>query len=142
MSKLSLYKNDAFIRDCRKKLDDLVQSTQEVNAALLATEDGFQLCSVMIEDDNTQRLSAASSSLLALAVSLSAEFGLEKCKSIHIDSETGKILLSQINADGYSLVLLIQGSTNSMLGHVLYSGNTLRESIIGLLNTYSSSFDF
>ncbi len=133
MDKLQLYKNDTFIKYCREELHNLVQSTKGVNAALLATVDGFKLCSVMIEEDNTDRLSAASSSLLALAVSLSTEFGLEKCKSIHIDSETGKVWLSQINADEYSLVLLIQGSVNAMLGQILYSGNSVRENIITLI---------
>lgn len=134
MGKLHLHTNDAVIRDCRKKLHDLVENTKGVNAALLATVDGFKLCSVMIDDDNTDRLSAASSSLLALALSLSTAFGLEKCKSIHIDSETGKVWLSQINTEEYSLVLLIQGGINAVLGQVLYAGSNVREGIISLLN--------
>ncbi len=134
MTNSQLYKNDAFIMHCKKELDSLVANTRHVHAALLATADGFKLYSTINENDNNDRLSAASSSFLALGMSLAQEFGLVQCKSINIDSETGKVWLSQINANDHSLVLLVQGSSNAMLGQILYSGNHACENIITLLN--------
>lgn len=137
MASLENYRNQKFVDFCVGELAEYTQHYRGINAALIATPDGFEIASYSHEGDysNANKLAAVGSSLFALGGSLSNEFHLTDCKSIILDSEKGKVYISAIQNKEHSVILMVQTSNQAILGNIIHGARKLNEAIATELAT-------
>lgn len=130
MNSVTLYRKDHFVQFCNKCLQDVVNEVRGVEAALIATPDGFSITHHdRLGKFNADKLSAVSSSVFALSASLVTEFNMQNCHSILIDSKTGSIFVTAIEAQNHHLILLIEASEEAMLAAIMHASKTLKQKI-------------
>ena len=129
-----LHKDEAFLSYCRQLLDQFAEDTNGVNYVFIATADGFDVASKILNFSETygnqDKLAAVASSIMALGISLAGEFGLQNCRTVTVDSDTGKITLRPINTIHQSFILLIQSGSDGLLGHILHGANKITEALM------------
>lgn len=134
MKSLEDYRAPKFVESCAKELEAFSAEVPAVENVLLATPDGFDIASyIMNENYSKDSLAAVGSSLFALGASLTNELALHDCKSITLDSEKGRIYIRAIEHNGHALVLLVQTAKKAMLAQVLHGSGKLAERIKNLL---------
>lgn len=129
-----LYQKDTFISCCDSALEEFVEGLTDINYVFIATSDGFPVASKIIRHDDTyggdDKLAAVSSSIMALGVSLATELGLKDCRTVSVDSVSGKILLRPIITQQLSFIILVQTGSQSLLGYILHSMEKLEKAIV------------
>lgn len=131
MVSLENYRNPEFVEYCNQALKEYVELYAGINAALLATPDGFEITSYAHKQTHSDdKLAAVGSSLFALGTSLVQEFELKDCNSIILDSEKGKVHISSIKSLQHSIILMVQTNEQAMLGNVVHGAKKLSEKIV------------
>lgn len=133
---LENYRNEAFVALCHESLKNYTQRYRGIDAALLATPEGFEVASYSIKNNggSGNRLVAVGSSLYSLSTSLIGDFELKNCKSVILDSENGKIHISCICSAKGSMILMVQTSQQAILGDVIHGIKQLSEAIASHLS--------
>src|SRR5262245_33161389 len=115
---------------CQSRLDLLVETSAEVNGALVSTVDGFEVAARVDRSLSPEKLSAMTSSLLALAEAISQESGIGNCRDLVIDASGGRVLLMDIPSRSRKLLLTVLCDRGATLGSVLWAARNTRESIL------------
>ena len=135
-----LHKDKAFLAYCRELLDQFADETNGINYVFIATADGFDVASKILNFTDTygsqDKLAAVASSIMALGISLSGEFGLQNCRTVTVDSDTGKITLRPINTIHQSFILLIQSGSDGLLGHILHGASKINAALMAKAEEY------
>jgi uncharacterized protein len=104
------------INACLSSLLDIVPA---ILAALVATDDGFEVTQIMSgQEFEPARLAAMSSSILALSHAIVSESALGAARNVHIEATSGKILLLAIKSNP-PLSLTVLAKANVTLGQLL-----------------------
>jgi predicted regulator of Ras-like GTPase activity (Roadblock/LC7/MglB family) len=120
---------------CEAALVDLVHDTSGVEAALLASPDGFEVVSASRTHRlDGPRLAAMSSSMLALGAAMSHELALDRCRNLHIESDDGVALLFTVPCARADLVLSAMSRGDATLGMVLVATRRCARTIAALLD--------
>lgn len=86
-----------------------------IQAALIATGDGFEVASEALEPETMSKLSAMSSSMVALADAIVREMKLKSGTNLVIEADLGRILMQGVaHANGVLLLTLVAGIDVSM----------------------------
>jgi len=110
-----------FQKLAKRCLEELATSVDGIQSVLLASADGFEIASYIQQSSlNGGKTSAVSTSILSLIQSFTSEIHLSECKSLVLDAENGKAIITEIPHDASPKVLVVIASEQALLGHVLH----------------------
>lgn len=115
--------SEQFIAVSREVLHELVHSTNGVDGVLLASADGFEVNSIFQKNYDGGKLSAVGSSILALVQALTNEAQLTGCRSVILDAENGKIMISAVVNENQPMILIVVTRQQVLLGQIMHAMN-------------------
>ncbi len=115
--------SDKFISLSNEVLHELVHATSGVDGVLLATTDGFEVTSIFQKDYDGGKLSAVGSSILALVQALTSEAQLTGCRSVILDAENGKIMISAVPNAHQPMIVVVVTKQQVLLGQIMHAMN-------------------
>lgn len=107
-------------RACERALDELMLEVKGAKAAVVSTEDGFEVAARVENTAQISRLSAMASSLAALGAMAGEESQLGVCESLIMQASEGFIAITQIRRADVSLILSVITGRDAVTGQVLY----------------------
>jgi len=112
---------DDFVVYAEKQIRQLLNSVSGVEFIMLCTSDGFEIALANKKNiNNSGKIAAVSSSILALVTAFVSEINLVGCQTITLDAENGKALLTAIPHPKHPLVLVAMTNKDILLGQILY----------------------
>lgn len=114
---------EQFINASKEILSELVQATSGVDGVLLASVDGFEVTSIFQKSYDAGKLSAVGSSILALVQALTNEAQLTGCRSVILDAENGKIMISAVPNSNQPMILIVVTRQQVLLGQIMHAMN-------------------
>ncbi len=113
--------SEAYVVAANGILHDLIYSTSGIDGVLLASVDGFEVNSIFRKKYDAGKLSAVGSSILALVQAFTSAAHLSNCRSILLDTEDGKMMLSAVANKNQPMILTIITGQQVMLGQIIHS---------------------
>lgn len=107
-------------------LNQLMEDSQEIQAAALVSLDGFTMASALPDGMQEDRVGAMSAAILGLGERAAAELGRGQLSQVFIEGEGGYVLLI---AAGGRAVLTCLADMDAKLGLVLYDMRAAAETI-------------
>ncbi|MDZ4168841.1 MAG: roadblock/LC7 domain-containing protein [Coriobacteriia bacterium] len=111
-------------------LNELMQESQEIQAAALVSLDGFTMASALPDGMQEDRVGAMSAAILGLGERAAAELGRGSLTQVFIEGEGGYVMLI---AAGDRAVLTCLADIDAKLGLVLYDMRAAADAIAGIL---------
>lgn len=106
---------------CQKHLEELSKTSDFFIFALLASEDGFPIAQVNIEQNSNRKVAAMASTLSGLAKSIVKEFKLGKTEGTIIECSFGLVLCRNVYRGQKTFVLLSVVNEKATIGQALWS---------------------
>lgn len=125
-----------FVTTSTEVLHDLVHATSGVDGVLLASTDGFEVNSIFQKDYDGNKLSAVGSSILALVQALTVEAQLTGCRSVILDAENGKIMISAVPNEKQPMILIVVTKQQVLLGQIMHGMNKAISQLVELDKKY------
>ncbi len=100
--------------------DMLMRDIKGAKAALISTEDGFEVAARVENTAQVARLSAMASSLAALGAMAGEESQLGDCRSLVMEAADGLIAIVQVHRADVSFILSVVTGRDAVVGQVLY----------------------
>lgn len=105
----------------RNELRDFLHTVSGVDFVMLSSSDGFELASASKKVmQNQGKISAVSSSIMAMVSAFITEIKLEGCQAITLDAENGKVFLSIVGHAEYPMVLMAVANKDTLIGQMRY----------------------
>lgn len=130
--------SDQFISLSKEVLHELVHTTSGIDGVLLASTDGFEVNSIFQKDYDGGKLSAVGSSILALVQALTNEAQLTGCRSVILDAENGKIMISSVPNENQPMIAIVVTKQQVLLGQIMHGMNKAINHLIELDKQYHS----
>jgi uncharacterized protein len=111
-------------------LNQLMDESQEIQAAALVSLDGFTMASALPEGMQEDRVGAMSAAILGLGERAAAELGKGRLSQVFIEGDGGYVMLI---AAGERAVLTCLADSQAKLGLVLYDMRIAARKIAGVL---------
>lgn len=115
--------SEQFVTLSNEILHELVHTTSGVDGVLLASTDGFEVSSIFNKNYDGGKLSAVGSSILALVQALTSEAQLTGCRSVILDAENGKIMISAVANKYQPMILIVVTRQQVLLGQIMHAMN-------------------
>lgn len=125
-----------FLAQSKEMMHELVHSTSGIDGVLLASVDGFEVSSIFQKGYDGGKLSAVGSSILALVQALTTEAKLTGCRSVILDSENGKIMISAVPNANQPMILIVVTRQQILLGQIMHAMNKTIGSLVDLDEQY------
>ncbi|HEX4896226.1 MAG TPA: roadblock/LC7 domain-containing protein [Solimonas sp.] len=106
---------------CNTALDHLMTTVPGLTGAVLSRSDGFEVASRTRGDVPVSRLSALSSSMVALSQAALRELGMNGGGSVLVEGQDGKLLLLEVPLYGHPMVLAAVGKADLVTGTLLWA---------------------
>ena len=121
------------------ELQHFLNTVAGIDFVMLCSSDGFELCLASKKNiDNTGKIAAVSSSILAMVSAFISEIQLAGCQTITLDAENGKVFLTVVNHSQHPMVMVAVTHTDILIGQMLYYYKQLSEKLAsGQLNVAS-----
>ena len=100
--------------------DTLMREVKGAKAALISTEDGFEIAARVENTAQVSRLSAMASSMAALGAMAGEESQLGQCNSLLMQADQGFMVIVQIRRADASLILSVITGPDAVVGQLLY----------------------
>ena len=111
-----------FKEQASQQIHELLNMVSRVDFVMLSSADGFELALASKKNlDNRGKIAAVSSSILAMVSAFIAEIHLSGCKTITLDADNGKVILTAVDHPQYPLVLIAVASKEVLIGQLLYA---------------------
>lgn len=123
-----------FVRFAQTSLEELLRDVPNVIAAVIASADGFEIADASRSGISANRLSALSSSLLALGQASLRELQFRGAGTVLIENEGGKIYVAEAPVQPYPAVLCVIADHDALIGKVLWAA---RRCVTGLISQKS-----
>lgn len=114
---------EQFVAISKEVLHELVHATAGVDGVLLASSDGFEVSSIFQKNYDGNKLSAVGSSILALVQALTSEAQLKGCRSVILDAENGKIMISAVPNKYQPMIIIVVTRQQVLLGQIMHAMN-------------------
>ncbi|WP_066801170.1 roadblock/LC7 domain-containing protein [Moraxella oblonga] len=114
---------EQFVAISKDVLHELVHATAGVDGVLLASSDGFEVSSIFQKNYDGNKLSAVGSSILALVQALTSEAQLTGCRSVILDAENGKIMISAVPNKHQPMIIIVVTRQQVLLGQIMHAMN-------------------
>ncbi len=103
-------------QDLSTRLNNLVSSSSEIEAAALVSTDGLPIASVLPEAVEDDRLAAMSAAMLSLGEQITGELARGELEQVFIRGSGGHVILMSISEN---IVLTALAGENAKLGLIL-----------------------
>ncbi len=114
----------------RIQIQELLNSVSGIDFVMLCSSDGFELALASKKNlDNTGKIAAVSSSILAMVSAFISEIDLTGCKTITLDADNGKVVLTGVDHAQHPMVLVAVAAHNVLIGQMLYSVKQAAENL-------------
>ena len=121
---------DALINFAHQTINEILREVNGVEYVMVCSTDGFELTSVHKKNiDNSGKVAAVSSSILAMVQAFLGEINLSGCQSMTLDAENGKALLSAVPSLHHPMLIVALTSKDVLLGHLLLAVKKATEQI-------------
>lgn len=114
---------------CQKHVEQLLSTAPGVIGVLVCSVDGFEVASRLRPPLTSERLSAMTSSQLALGEALCGETGAGACLNVVIEAEAGRLLMLSVPTRRRRLLLTVLCEHDSVLGSALWAARTCAQDI-------------
>lgn len=113
--------SDEFIAFSQAEISELLNKVNHIQFSMLCTTDGLEITTASKHNwDNTGKIAAVSSSIMALISAFIAELRLDECQTIMLDTMNGKALLSTVPHPQFPSVIVVLTHKQVLLGEMLY----------------------
>ncbi|MCH4247887.1 MAG: roadblock/LC7 domain-containing protein [Acinetobacter populi] len=113
-----------------KELHEFLNIVSGVNFVMLCSSDGFELSLASKRNlDNTGKIAAVSSSILAMVSAFISEIKLTGCQTITLEAENGKVFLTSVDIPQNPMVLVAVTNKDILMGQMLYHFKKLSGSL-------------
>ena len=113
----------------QQEVHRLLQSVDGLQAAVVATVDGFEVAQASHATIDAARMAAMASSVCALGEAVAREAGLGNYVSATIEAAQGRAILYAIPRADVPLVLHLLASEQSMLAHIMYAARQTADTL-------------
>lgn len=127
---------EQFVSLSKEVLHELVHSTSGIDGVLLASVDGFEVSSIFQKNYDGGKLSAVGSSILALVQALTNEAQLTGCRSVILDAENGKIMISAVSNQYQPMIIIVVTRQQVLLGQIMHAMNKAIAGLIAMDKQY------
>lgn len=104
-----------------QELYKFLNEVSGIDFVMLCSSDGFELALASKKNlDNTGKIAAVSSSILAMVSAFISEIQLVGCQTITLDAENGKVFLTAVNHPNNPMVLVAVTNKDILIGQMLY----------------------
>lgn len=104
-----------------QELYKFLNEVSGIDFVMLCSSDGFELALASKKNlDNTGKIAAVSSSILAMVSAFICEIQLVGCQTITLDAENGKVFLTAVNHPNNPMVLVAVTNKDILMGQMLY----------------------
>lgn len=124
--------SEPYLVAAKAVLHELVHATSGIDGVLLASTDGFEVSSIFHKDYEAGKLSAVGSSILALVQALTTEAQLTGCRSIILDAQDGKIMISAVPNQHQPMIVIVVTKQQVLLGQIMHGMNQAINHLIEL----------
>lgn len=112
---------NAFKAFSNQELCTFLNEVSGIDFVMLCSSDGFELALASKKNlDNTGKIAAVSSSILAMVSAFISEIQLIGCQTITLDAENGKVFLTAVNHPNNPMVLVAVTNKDILMGQMLY----------------------
>ena len=112
------------------KIDDMFHVCDDIYGAVISSVDGHLVMDIVKRELPSKKISAMTSSLMALGETVSKESGQGICEYVNVENNDGRVIVLRV---GEALTLTTLSSKNSNLGMVLsastIAANAIRDAI-------------
>ncbi|MFB2539040.1 MULTISPECIES: roadblock/LC7 domain-containing protein [unclassified Acinetobacter] len=106
----------------KREIQNVLFDVSGVSYVMLCSTDGFEIASVNKRDvNNSGKLAAVSSSILAMVSAFVNEIQLVGCQSVTLDAENGKAILTSIPARNHPMIIVTISARDVLLGQLLHA---------------------
>ncbi len=130
--------SESYLTAAKEVLQDLVHATSGIEGVLLASIDGFEVSSIFQKEYDANKLSAVGSSILALVQALTSEAQLTGCRSVILDAEDGKIMISAVPNKNQPMIVIVVTKQQVLLGQIMHGMNKAINQLIELDQQHNS----
>ena len=103
------------------ELQHFLNTVAGIDFVMLCSSDGFELALASKKNiDNTGKIAAVSSSILAMVNAFITEIQLLGCQTITLDADNGKVFLTAVHHPQHPMVMVAVTSTDILMGQMLY----------------------
>ena len=124
--------SSTYLSAAKAVLQELVHTTSGIDGVLLASTDGFEMASIFQKDYDGGKLSAVGSSILALVQALTQEAQLTGCRSVILDANNGKVMISSVANENLPMILILVTKQQVLLGQVMHGMNKATTQLVAL----------
>ena len=112
----------ALIETGRMQIQEFLNSVSGLEFVMLCSSDGFELAVASKKNlVNSGKIAAVSSSILAMVSAFISEIHLAGCKTITLDADNGKVILTAVEHPQHPMVLVAVASKDVLIGQLLYA---------------------
>lgn len=112
---------DAMVKSAAlRAVNEVMDQVKGARAAVVSTEDGFEVASRIENTTEIARLAALASSMAALGAIVGEEGRLGACQKVIIEAAGGHIVMVQAQRSDVSLVLSVVAGQDAIMGQILY----------------------
>lgn len=112
------------------KINDMFDVCNDIYGAVISSVDGHLVLDVVKQELSTKKISAMTSSLMALGETVSKESDQGVCQYVSVVNEHGRIMVLRV---GDTLTLTTLSNQDSNLGMVLSASRTTADEITSAL---------
>lgn len=105
----------------QKELDRFGESAPGVTSAVLLSSDGFEVAALKINQESASRLAAMGSSLAAVGSAIAQEAGINECRRLIVESDTGVVAVMTVPNVNPPLSLAVVADDVSVLGKLIWA---------------------
>ena len=117
---------------CQEQFDQVIDSCHGVYGVLISTVDGHEVIKKFKQDMPASKMSAMTSSLLALGETIAREAGQQLCRFVIVENSDGYVLTLRV---GQKLVLTTIAGTETNLGMLHSVSKSAAEAIGSRIKT-------
>lgn len=111
---------ESLLSDAQAAIDLVLAEVRSVKAVVISTGDGFEVAARVEDATKITRMSAMASSLSALGALAGEENGLGDCKNMIIESESGMLVILQVQRGADTFILSVIAGSDAVVGQILF----------------------
>ncbi len=111
---------ESLLSDAQAAIDLVLAEVRSVKAVVISTGDGFEVAARVEDATKITRMSAMASSLSALGALAGEENGLGDCKNMIIESESGMLVILQVQRGAETFILSVIAGSDAVVGQILF----------------------
>ena len=122
---------EEFVKFSENQIRLLLNTVSGIEFVMLCSSDGFEIALANKRNiNNSSKIAAVSSSILAMISAFISEISLVGCQTITLDAENGKALLTSIPHPKYPMVMVSLTAKDILLGQMLYETKATAEALV------------